>query len=146
MLIETKYHGQVEVKEEELYLFSRGIPGFAEEKQFTLLAFPDNELFYVLQSVKTPALGFIVASPFTFFADYDFHLDDSSVEVLELKQPEDAAVYIILTVHDPFEETTGNLQAPIIINVKSKQGKQVILNDQRYGTRQAIMQAVSEKE
>ncbi|KAB7706558.1 flagellar assembly protein FliW [Bacillus aerolatus] len=146
MMIETKYHGQVEVTEEEVWTFSQGIPGFVDEKSFTLLAFPDNDVFFVLQSTSTPALGFIVASPFAFFSEYDIQLDESTIETLELGKAEEAAVYTILTVREPFNETTANLQAPIIMNIKNKKAKQTILNDSRYETRHLIMPASAKKE
>ncbi|HZG71728.1 MAG TPA: flagellar assembly protein FliW [Chondromyces sp.] len=146
MRIETKYHGQVEVEEKDILIFNQGIPGFVDEKEFVLLAFPDNDVFFVLQSIKTPTLGFIVASPFSFFPDYDIQLDDATVEVLELEKAEDAVVYTILTVREPFNETTANLQAPIIVNAKNNQAKQAILNDSRYQTRHSIFPAGATKE
>ncbi|MED0668542.1 flagellar assembly protein FliW [Bacillus badius] len=146
MIIETKYHGQVEVNEEAIWTFEQGIPGFADEKSFTLLSFPDNDLFFVLQSTKTPALGFIIASPFAFFPDYDIVLDAGTVEALELDQAEEAAIYTILTIREPFSESTANLQAPIVVNAKNKRAKQAILNDSRYQTRHTIMPAGAVKE
>ncbi|MFL0364981.1 flagellar assembly protein FliW [Pseudobacillus sp. 179-B 2D1 NHS] len=146
MIIETKYHGQLEVMEEDIWTFNQGIPGFVDEKSFTLLAFPDNDLFFVLQSTNTPALGFIVASPFVFFPEYDIQLGDSTIETLQLEKAEEAAVYTILTVREPFNETTANLQAPIILNTKNKRAKQVILNDSRYQTRHLIMPVGAAKE
>lgn len=146
MNIETKYHGQVPINEEDIWTFSHGIPGFAEEKQFTLLAFPDNDAFFVLQSTNTPSLGFIVASPFAFFPEYDIQLDDATVEALEIERAEEAAVYTILTVREPFHETTANLQAPVVVNVKNKKAKQAILNDRRYHTRHSIFPASATKE
>lgn len=146
MIIETKYHGQVELNREDIWTFSQGIPGFAEEKSFTLLAFPDNDLFFVLQSVNTPALGFVVANPFAFVSEYDIQLDEATIETLGLQRAEEAAVYAILTVREPFSETTANLQAPIIMNTKNKRAKQAILNDSRYQTRHLIMPAGAKKE
>ncbi|KMY55508.1 flagellar assembly protein FliW [Bacillus sp. FJAT-27231] len=146
MKIETKYHGQVEIEKEAILAFHHGIPGFVEEKQFTLLAFSDNDAFFVLQSMKTPQLGFIIANPFAFFPDYDIELDNATVEALELQKPEDAAVYTILTVREPFNETTANLQAPVVINMSNRKAKQAILNENRYHTRHLIMPAGAVKE
>ncbi|OZI10890.1 flagellar assembly protein FliW [Bacillaceae bacterium SAS-127] len=146
MIIETKYHGQVEINEEDIWTFNQGIPGFADEQQFTLLAFPENDVFFVLQSTNTPALGFVITSPFSFFSDYDIQLDEPVVEALKLEKAEDAAVYTILTIQEPFEQTTANLKAPIIINTTNQQAKQVILNDSRYETRHSIFPVGAEKE
>ncbi|WP_100332367.1 flagellar assembly protein FliW [Bacillus xiapuensis] len=146
MIIDTKYHGQINISQKDIWTFRQGLPGFAGEKQFTLLAFPDNGVFFVLQSTNTPSLGFIVANPFSFFPDYDIQLEDSAVAALQLEKAEQAAVYTILTVHDPFEQTTANLQAPVIVNTASNQAKQVILNDRRYQTRHPLFPAGAAKE
>lgn len=145
MEIQTKYHGNITVENKDIWHFDNGIPGFDSEKRFTLLPLPDNEIFYILQSVQTPDLGFVVANPFAFFEDYDFTLEDSVTEQLELETTENVQVFVILTVKESFQETTANLQAPLILNYKNKRGKQVILNNTNYRTRHAIFPETQEK-
>ena len=137
MKINTKYHGEVDMADSDILQFNSGMPGFPDERQFVLLPLADTGLS-VLQSTNTAEVGFVVTNPFSFFPDYDFKLDDASVEQLELKEELDVQVHTILTVQDPFENTTANLQAPIIINAKNCQAKQVILNDERYKTRHPL--------
>jgi flagellar assembly factor FliW len=136
MKINTKYHGEVEV--EEILTFEKGIPGFMDEKQFALLALSDDESYFVLQSVSTPGLAFVLTNPFHLMKEYDFQLEDATVEELNLESEKDVAVYSILTVQDPFEKTTANLQAPIIINLKNRKAKQVILHNEQYKTKHPI--------
>lgn len=137
MKIETKYLGTLEVNEEEILHFASGIPGFPKEKKFVLLPLEDTGLD-VMQSTDTPEIAFIVTDPFLFFPNYDFKLEDPVVDQLELGAAEDVSVYIILTVRDPFEITTANLQAPVIINTKNRKAKQVVLNDGSYNTRHPL--------
>ena len=143
MKINTMYHGEVEI--EEVLNFEKGIPGFVDEKQFALLPLSDDETFFVLQSVATPGLAFILSSPFQFFRTYDFQLDEPAVEELGLEKEKDVAVYSILTVQDPFEKTTANLQAPIIINLKNRKAKQVILHEEQYQTKHPIFENTEAK-
>jgi flagellar assembly factor FliW len=138
MKIGTKYHGEIEVKSEYILKFDHGIPGFGEEKQFVLLSLPENEWFNILQSVTTPQLGFVVTDPFVFFKDYDFELDQASVELLEHPGEKEVQVLSILTVRQPLHESTANLQAPIIINLANRKGKQVILTNTDYQTKHLI--------
>jgi flagellar assembly factor FliW len=138
MKINTKYHGDIEVKSEEVLTFEHGIPGFGEEKKFVLLALPENEWFHILQSVKTPQLGFVVANPFMFFKNYDFELDEASVESLGKPSEKDVQVLSILTVRQTLHESTANLQAPIILNLANRKGKQVILKNSDYQTKHLI--------
>ncbi|MFI8575824.1 flagellar assembly protein FliW [Rossellomorea aquimaris] len=138
MKINTKYHGEIVVKSEDVLTFEHGIPGFGEEKQFVLLPLPENEWFHILQSVTTHQLGFVVADPFVFFKDYDFELDQASVELLEHPAEKEVQVLSILTVRETLHESTANLQAPIIINLANHKGKQVILTNTYYQTKHLI--------
>jgi flagellar assembly factor FliW len=141
MNIQTKYFNEITIEEKNIIHFEHGIPGFLEEKQFVLLPLTEDNVYYVLQSVQTSELAFVVTNPFLFFKDYDFNLDDATVEQLEIKDATDVAVYSILTLQDPFEKTTANLQAPIIINTKNNHAKQVILNDEKYTTKHPLFKA-----
>ncbi|MBS4178280.1 flagellar assembly protein FliW [Lederbergia citrea] len=138
MNIQTKYHGEVEIAEDMILTFEKGIPGFPDEKKFTLLPLPDQTFISVLQSVETSALAFVVADPYSFYEKYDFKLDENTVELLDIKGAEDVSAFVILTVRDPFQASTANLQAPVIVNVKTNNAKQVILNEENYKTKHPL--------
>ncbi|MBW3110858.1 flagellar assembly protein FliW [Bacillus sp. MCCB 382] len=138
MKINTKYHGEIEVQAEDILTFEHGIPGFGEEKQYVLLPLPENEVFHIMQSVKTPQLGFVVTDPFMFFKEYDFELDQTSVELLEHPVEKEVQVLSILTIREVLHESTANLQAPVIINLANRKGKQVILTNSEYQTKHLI--------
>ncbi|WP_078543850.1 flagellar assembly protein FliW [Litchfieldia alkalitelluris] len=140
MKIQTKYHGEVEIDEKDVFRFEHGIPGFLEEKQFVLLPFTDDSLFMILQSLNTEELGFVLTNPFNFFKDYDIELPEHVVEELEIESENDVVIYSILTVQDPFEKTTCNLQAPVILNEKQRQGRQVILSNTSYTTKHYLVE------
>lgn len=139
MDIQTKYHGVIQLSKEEIVHFANGIPGFPDDEQFLLLPLEEDETFLILQSVESTEVAFVMVNPFTYFPDYDFTLEDQFVEKLGITVPEDILVYCILTVQDPFINTTANLQAPIIINSKNKRAKQIVLNNDHYSTRHKIM-------
>ncbi len=138
-MIETKYLGEVEINEEKIIYFEKGIPSFLDEKKFILLPFGQGTPLYILQSTTTPDLGFVVVSPFQFFPDYQAKLTDATIEALDIETEEDVALFVILTVQDPFTNTTANLQGPVVINSKKQKGKQISLNDQNYGTKHLLM-------
>ncbi|NNU84991.1 flagellar assembly protein FliW [Geobacillus sp. BMUD] len=137
MKVRTKYHGEIDIAEQDIVRFPHGLPGFANEKRFVLLPLADTP-FVILQSVETPALGFVLIEPFSYFPSYEFELDEATVEQLEIESERDVAVYVILTVADPFHETTANLQAPVVINVRQRTGKQVILTNTAYKTKHRL--------
>ncbi|MBP2241981.1 flagellar assembly factor FliW [Cytobacillus eiseniae] len=142
MIIQTKFHGEQEIVAEQIISFPAGIPGFLEEKEFYLFPLEETALV-VLQSIHTKEVAFIMTDPFSFFPQYEFELPQDSVDTLKVEAEKDLAVFVILTINDPFHQTTANLQAPIIINQKIKQGKQVILNNTTYITRHLFIEPLS---
>ncbi|MED1740751.1 flagellar assembly protein FliW [Bacillus swezeyi] len=138
MIIKTKYHGETQIQEEQMIVFENGLPGFSDEQKFVILPLSEDSPFVVLQSVQTEELAFIVVSPFIFFKDYGFDLDETTVELLEIESGEDVEVMAILTIEEPFEKSTANLIAPIVVNRKKMLAKQVILHDSPYQTKHPI--------
>lgn len=146
MKINTAYLGEVEINEEKIITFEQGIPSFADEKKFILLPFSEGTPFFILQSVNTRELGFVVVSPFQFFQDYQVKLSDATLDALNIETEEEVAVFVILTVKEPFTNTTANLQGPIIINSKRQLGKQVVLSESNYKTKHLLIpEAVSQE-
>ncbi len=144
MKLTTKYHGEQVIEEKDIITFDEGIPGFPNEQKFVLLLLTDDQSFFVLQSVKTTNLAFVVTSPFLTYPDYEFKLDDEIVESLGVTE-EHITVFSIVTARDPFEESTINLQAPLIVNMKKGKGKQIILNQTNYQTRTPLFPKVESK-
>lgn len=132
MKLNTKYHNEVEIKDEDVLHFEKGIPGFPYEKKFVILPLNEDGSFSVLQSVESAGLALVIANPFDFFEEYDFKLEDSVVDELSIESEKDVLVYSILTVENPFDKTTANLQAPVIINKSNNKAKQVILVEEGY--------------
>lgn len=143
MKFQTKYHGEIEIEQSQIITFPQGIPSFLEEKEFCVLPFSDDTPFYILQSVKTASLAFVIVSPFEFFPNYEVKLPNQAVETLEIEKQEDVTIFVILTVKEPFQNTTANLQGPIVINNKKNFGKQVILSDSSYETRHPLITEVT---
>jgi len=138
MNIQTKFHGEIDVQPDQLWNFPKGIPGFEEEKEFVLLPIEGNNIFQVLQSTNSPVVAFIVTNPYTLVEDYSFDIDDPTIELLNIEKPEDVFVLGILTLKQPFETSTINLQAPLIFQMNNRAAKQMIINDNRFTTRHMI--------
>ncbi|MCM3636852.1 flagellar assembly protein FliW [Sporosarcina luteola] len=140
MNIQTKFHGDIEIQPDQLWNFPKGIPGFEDEKEFVLLPIEGNDIFQVLQSTDTQTVAFIVTNPYTLVADYSFDIDAPTIELLNVEKPDDVFVLGILTLKQPFETSTINLQAPLIFQMKNRIAKQMILNDNRFTARHTIGQ------
>ncbi len=138
MLIATKLLGEVEIKKEDIISFENGILGFEDEKKFALLPLGEESPFVLLQSIVNDGLGFIMSYPFAFFPDYQFSLSQEEREEMKLTSGEDALAYTIVTVQNPFKESTMNLLAPIVINNKEHTGKQIVLREENYTTKHSF--------
>lgn len=145
MKLKTKYIGEVSVDRSKMIHFPSGLPGFQNETEFVLLNFPGelSTTFQTLQSTKSANLAFIVTNPYHFYQNYEFKLDEQIIEQLEIEQEQDVAVITIVTLKNPFEKSTMNLKAPVIINFEKRLGKQYILNTDKYETRTPLQLSVA---
>ncbi|WLR41488.1 flagellar assembly protein FliW [Bacillus carboniphilus] len=104
-----------------------------------MLPFDEQQVLYVLQSITEVSVAFIITNPFLFKQDYEFELDQQTIDQLNILNPTDALVYSILTIVEPFERTTANLKAPIIMNQHNNRGKQMILQEEPYDTKYSLI-------
>jgi flagellar assembly factor FliW len=140
MKLHTKFKETIEIQESEILHFEKGLPGFEDEKQFVLLPI-EGTPFSTLQSVSTKNLAFFTTNPFLFFTKYDFELAESVQEQLKINEESDVLVLVILTIQEPLDKSTANLQAPVVINFKENLAKQVVLTDNRYRTRHELTES-----
>ncbi|QTB23136.1 flagellar assembly protein FliW [Lysinibacillus sphaericus] len=131
MKIATKFLGEVEIIEQDILTFEHGLLGLEEERKFILLPIDADLPLAILQSVDRPEIGFVVAYPFAFKKDFSFDISEEDLEQLHLEKEEDVLTYSIVTMKDTFQDSTINLLAPLIINMKKKCGKQIVLQDSK---------------
>ncbi|MCP3028104.1 flagellar assembly protein FliW [Halobacillus sp. A5] len=140
MKIETKYFGEIDVKKDDLIHFEQGLPGFESYYEFVLLPVDEDGVYSAMQSIDEPGVALIVTNPYFFYKDYEFDLEEKTLKDVQIEKPEEVAVYSVITVQEPFTRSTLNLQAPVIVNVEKKLGKQVILHDTSYRTKHPLLQ------
>ena len=99
MLLNTKYHGVREYTEEDVIYFKKGLPGFEEYKKFILFPFENNLAFNILHSTNDLNLGFVLVSPFSVKADYEFELTDEKQKELKVENEEDILVMNTVTLN-----------------------------------------------
>ncbi|MDQ0660000.1 flagellar assembly protein FliW [Paenibacillus sp. W2I17] len=133
--IQTSMWGEVEVQDEDVYQFPKGLPGFDEETEFALVPWEETPFSY-LQSTREPGLAFLLVNPFTFVPDYCFELGEVDKEELEII--EQVSVYSMVTIHSQANKSTMNLLAPVVLNPEQHVGKQVVLHQSSYDTRHLI--------
>ncbi|MCX7668204.1 MAG: flagellar assembly protein FliW [Atribacterota bacterium] len=129
MNVKTRYFGEIEVGEKEIILFPWGIPGFEHLRRFILL---EEKAFFWLQSVDEEAVVFAVCDPFLYFPGYEVEIPSVECDILGLSKESDVVILAIMNFRSS-REIGVNLLAPIVINCKLRIGKQIILEDTKYG-------------
>ena len=141
MIVETSRFGQLEVDENRVITFSKGLLGFSKNKQYTLLQLSDDSSFYWLQSIESAGLAFVVTDPTQFISSYRVPLKPEHGESLGFDSPQDVEVFVIVNKHGKL--LTGNLQGPLIVATRTRLGEQLVLSDRRFTTRAPLMELPS---
>jgi len=136
--IQTTRFGEVEVSSSSILRMDAGVLGFEQCKRYVLLEDKPESPLKWLQAVEDPELAFIVINPMEFVPDYGMELSDEDAESLGLSAPEEAVVLTTVTVDQRAKEVTTNLVGPIVVNSRTLAAKQVVLQDERYGTKHVI--------
>lgn len=130
MVLKTEYLGSIEYTKDEIITFEKGLFGFEKYKKYLLIEHPEPQLPYMwLQCIEDQTLYFIVTNPFYFVESYDFELPDSVVKRLEIREIDEVLPLTLVVIPDKVDETTINLQSPIIVNKKNKTAEQIILDE-----------------
>lgn len=135
MQVNTTRFGPVEVSADELVTFDDGLPGFPGQRTMVLLGAGDmpgglpsdghHSLFW-LQDTTDPDLAFLTIVPWSAYPEYDIDIE------FEGSDPDDLCVLAIVTVRreDGGVRLTSNLRAPVVIDSRTRRGRQLILHDQ----------------
>jgi flagellar assembly factor FliW len=135
MKIPTAHFGEVEIDDNKILIFEKGLPGLEEDKRYALLSNEDSRPVSWLQSLDHREISLPVMDPFMVCPDYSFDISQNDVEILTIEDIKDVYVLSILVIPKNINAMTINLSAPIIINVRNSKGCQIILDDRKYRVR-----------
>lgn len=128
-LLHTAAFGEQPVDPDTLIHFPQGLVGFEDCTRFKLFHEEGGDgLVHWLQSADCEDLSLSVADPSRFGITYDFALDDHEIALIDLEQPEDALVLLVLYKKPDQPGIHGAIGAPLVINVKAQKGLQKILD------------------
>jgi len=136
--IPTELFGPVDVAEETIIAFEDGILGFPACHGWILIdgAKPGTAW---LQSVDYAQLVFLLVDPFVHFDGFTADLSTNELRRLDAREPGQIALFAIVTLPASRSgEATANLQGPIVVNVHSRRGAQVVLGESQWSVRQPL--------
>lgn len=112
--------------------------GFEEYVEYCLRnTFDPLSPFRILASLQV-SLAFLVVNPFVLVEDYDLEIDDRVVQELELTGDAVRHVAVMCVARKEKEHYLVNLRSPLIINTTEGRFRQVILQNESYGTSAAF--------
>ena len=123
--IQTKL-GVQQISEDKIISFPKGVIGYEDEQSFTLLHIAEDSPFFILQSTKTPDLGFVVADPYLFLDNYSVKLNEAEQGCIQVADSKDVVVFVTVTIpHGRSDLATLNLSGPIFVNYEKRIAVQV---------------------
>jgi len=133
MRIESPRFGVLEVEESKVIEFPVGIAGFEDCRRFTLFH-PEGEKpkYFILQSLDDAELALYVTDPAPLGFNFELQLSEEEMQTLQISDPKDAVVLVILSKRQGEEGVQANLKAPLVINPQAQRGLQHIFTELRY--------------
>jgi flagellar assembly factor FliW len=144
--IKTRDFGEIEIDEDNIILFENGLPGFEAHNKFVIIPLAEDSPFIIIQSLKDAEVAFTAVEPGNFIGNYSFEISDKIESELKISSIEDLLVLNIITLKEKIEDSTVNLSAPIIINVRAGLGRQVILDEPHFELRYKLFAASQQEE
>ena len=138
MHIATKAYGDMEINEKQIIDFPQGIIGFEELKKYALLD-ALQEPFYWLQSIDEPHIAFVLINPEVFRPGYTPGAAPEDMDAVAPESPGDLLIFAIVTVPENQDRMTANLQGPVLINRKTRTGRQIISLNPEWKLKHSIM-------
>ncbi len=142
--IPTKFFGELDCDPDSIYSFPSGLPGFEEQHSFFFLTTPAVKPLLFLQSLTTRNLCFILLP--ILVVNPDFKLELTPEELSELGLEHDSRPVIgedilcaAIVCSGNGEAPTANLMAPVVVNLRTKTGMQLIHGESGYSHQHSLL-------
>ena len=129
-----KFHsnrfGDIEISEESLVIFPSGLVGFPNYKRYVVLDVAEESDYQWLQSIEEPSLAFVLIDVRILSSDIRVEIPEEFLPELEIQPNDPVLLLAVVTIpSDAPEQASANLRAPLVVNVRTRKGKQLILHE-----------------
>lgn len=121
--------------------FVDAVPGLPGMSRCVLVQLDDSGALFRLRSVIDPDLQLVVAAPSVFFADYAPEIDEDTAESIGLTDVDDALLLVVVTLGSTLSDSTANLLAPIVVNIATRRGVQVLQQSGQHSLHEPLVPA-----
>lgn len=130
MKLSSNRFGDLEVAEEALLTFPSGLVGFPSHRRFVVVEVGDSSEYQWLQSADEPSLAFVLLDLQALDTDYQVEIPDDNLQELDVQSSDTLSLLAVVTIpNDAPERASANLRAPIVVNQRTRKGKQLILHE-----------------
>jgi flagellar assembly factor FliW len=119
--------------------FDEGLIGFSEFKDFVLMENESLAPFRLLQSLESPQVGFLVLEATALVNNYYDLVPAREWESIGVTGKTKPLAFVIVVIGNTPQSSTGNFQAPLLVNYERMVGKQIILTDSGFSVRQPLV-------
>lgn len=132
MSVNTKMFGEIEIAEEKIITFDKGLIGLPDLKKFALITDAEGEDSKIqwLQSLDEPSMALPIIDPYEILDEYNPVVEDELLKPLGEFEEEDMMLMVTIRVPEDITKMSINLKGPIIINVEARKGCQIIVEDE----------------
>jgi flagellar assembly factor FliW len=141
--IPTKFLGDVEYTPDAIFSFAAGIPGFESHQEYLFLNIPQIAPLMFLQSVTCRNLCFVLLPILTVAPEFQLNLTADELRQLDFAENQrpvlghDVLCAALISVGNK-EVPYANMMAPLVVNLKTRVGLQVIHPESGYSLRHPI--------
>jgi flagellar assembly factor FliW len=145
MLVEAAISGQQEFIPDDTnnqFFMPEGLIGLPDFNKFELFVDPDSLPFVVLRAIEGDEIQIAAVEPVGLVENYRLDIGDPDAEMLGLVGADANPLILNVATIKSYEpqKVTLNLAAPILINRRTRVGKQVVLiNYQSYSTTHVLI-------
>lgn len=129
----TRNFGTIEVADDKIITMEKGMIGFPELTHFALIFDEEkkDKAFKImwLQSMDDGNVAFPVTDPIHVIQDYRPSVSEEIIAPLGQMTEDNTYLLVTVTVPKKVEDFSINLKAPIVINMDTNKGAQVITED-----------------
>lgn len=133
MKAKTRVFGEIEIADDKIIKMEKGMIGFPNLTHFALIFDEEkkDKKFKImwLQSMDDGDIAFPVMDPMHFIEDYHPTVNEEIIAPLGEITEDNTYLLVTVTVPKKVEDFSVNLKAPIVINMDTNKGAQIITED-----------------
>jgi flagellar assembly factor FliW len=122
----------------DVIAFPWGIPGFAGHRRWLVLTLDSQPGYVWLQSLDELTVALPAANPWSIFESYDPKLPGYAFLSLDVKDASEFTLLCVVVAPPGGGAMTMNLAAPIVVNLRSRNARQVLCENPAYSSTEPI--------